>query len=81
MEMISEVEKTLGKVLNKKLLLTMTVTQLKSLCSKLFKGDLLKLKLYYRGLEDTQDYPLDEDFRQLSFYSMADGGKIMIKEE
>ena len=38
-ELISEVEKTNGKVLKKKLLLTMTVTQLKSLCSKLFKGE------------------------------------------
>lgn len=52
-ELVSSVEKTQGKVLKKKLLLTMTVTQLKSMCSKLFKGDLLRLQLTYRGLEDT----------------------------
>jgi len=79
MELISHIPETEGKVLSKKLLLSMTVTQLKSMCSKLFKGDILKLSLEYRGLEDTQDYPLDEDFRQLSFYSMDDGGKIMVK--
>lgn len=57
----------------------MTVTQLRAMISKLFKVDVLHQELLYRGLEDTQDYPIDEDFRQLSFYSMADGGKIMIK--
>lgn len=53
---------------------------MKAMCSKLFKVDLLKVELFYRGPEDTQDYPLDEEFRQLSFYSMADGGKIMVRE-
>jgi hypothetical protein len=42
-ELASEVHATQGKVLKKKLLLTMTVTQLKSMCSKLFKADLLKI--------------------------------------
>ena len=41
----------------------MTVTALKAMCSKLFKVDVLSLKLLYRGLEDTQDYELDEEFR------------------
>ena len=69
----------MGKLVNKKLLLSMTVNALKAMCSKLFKGDMLSLRLEYRGVEDTQEYPLDEEFRQLSFYSMADGGKITVK--
>jgi len=43
MELISHLPATEGKVFNKKLLLTMTVTALKAMCSKLFKEDLLKL--------------------------------------
>jgi len=79
MELISHMPATLDKVFKKKLLLTMTVTALKAMCSKLYKEDVLNINLEYRGLEDTQDYPLDEEERQLSFYSMADGGKIMVK--
>lgn len=56
----------------------MTVTALKAMCSKLFKIDVLEQRLTYRGLEDSQDYPIDEDFRQLTFYSMAEGGKISV---
>ena len=64
---ISHLSATDGKVLSKKLLLSMTVTALKAMCSKLFKEDVLNIILDYRGPEDTQDYPLDEEYRQLSF--------------
>ena len=63
MELISYLPKTEGKVLEKKLLLTMTVTALKAMCSKMFKEDVLNISLEYRGLEDVQDYPLDEEYR------------------
>ena len=58
----------------------MSVSSLKAMCSKLFKVEVIKQKLTYRGLEDTMEYPLDEDFRTLSFFSMADGGKIYIRD-
>lgn len=32
------------------------------------------------GPEDTQEYPLDEDFRQLSFYSMGEDGKVFVRD-
>lgn len=57
----------------------MTVNELKAMCSKLFKGDMVDLALKYWGPEDTQWYPLDEEFRQLSFYSMADGGRVVVE--
>jgi hypothetical protein len=53
MELISHLPETDGKILTKKLLLSMTVTALKGLCSKLFKEDVLNIVLDYRGPEDT----------------------------
>ena len=81
LELESFLEKTKGKFLKKKLLLSMTVNALKSMCAKVFKGDVLEMHLEYRGPEDTQDYILDEEFRQLSFYSMTEGGRILVKDE
>ena len=51
------------KIKTKKLLLSMTVTQLRALISKLFKIEVMQQELYYRGLEDTQDYLIDTDHR------------------
>lgn len=42
-DLISEVPASLGKKLNKKLLMTMTVAQLKSVCSKLFAVEALRV--------------------------------------
>lgn len=69
-----------GKEITKKMLLSMPVTDLKALIAKLLKVEVLKQDLTYMGPEDTQEYPLDEEYRQLSFYSMADGGKIFVRE-
>ena len=68
-----------SKTFKKKLLLNMTVTDLKAMCSKLFKLNVLEQYLCYQGPEDTQEYPLDEDFRQISFFSMADEGKLFVR--
>jgi len=48
-------------VLKKKLLLTMTVASLKAICSKLFKVEVLKMKLYYQEDGYDDDYLFDED--------------------
>ena len=40
-DIVSEVEATKGKSLNKKLLLSMTVAQLKAMCSKFFKVEVI----------------------------------------
>jgi hypothetical protein len=42
-DLVSQVAETEGKVLTKKLLLTMTVAELKSVCSKLFKVEALRV--------------------------------------
>ena len=47
-ELISEVPATAGKTLTKKLLLNMSVAQLKAMCAKLFKVEVLAQKLEYR---------------------------------
>ena len=58
----------------------MTVAQLKAMCSKLFKIEVIQQNLVYmeEGFDGTFDF--DEDQRQLSFYSLKDGGKIIVSE-
>lgn len=77
--LISEVEPTMGKTLEKKLLLKMTVAQLKAMCSKLFKVEVTQQTLMYveEGVEG--EYDFEEEYRQLSFYSIKDGGKIFVR--
>ena len=67
------------KTLSKKVLSTMTVSALKAMLSKLFKVEVLNQILSYKGLEDPQDFPIDEDFRQLKFFSIAEGGSLFIR--
>ena len=69
----------MGKTLSKKLLLTMTVNQLKAMCAKLFKIEVTQQTLMYveEGMEG--EYDFDEEYRQLSFYSIKDGGKIYVR--
>ena len=79
-EIISEVEATKGKALKKKLLLTMSVAQLKAMCSKLFKVEVINQKLVYTEDGFEGEFDFDEDHRQLSFFSVKDGGKIIVRE-
>ena len=58
----------------------MTVNELKAMCSKLFKIEVIKQKLTYK-FEGCSEYVLDEDLRQLSFYSVADGGEVKIESK
>ena len=69
----------MGKTLTKKLLLSMTVNQLKAMCGKLFKVEVVEMTLMYveEGVEG--EYDFDEDYRQLSFYSIKDAGKIFVR--
>ena len=78
-QLISEAEPTMGKTLTKKLLLSMTVNQLKAMCGKLFKVEVVEMTLMYveEGVEG--EYDFDEDYRQLSFYSIKDAGKIFVR--
>ena len=55
----------------------MTVKDLKSMCAKLFKIEIIRLKLLYK-IEECSPYELDDELRQLSFYSIIDGGAIII---
>jgi len=59
--LVSEAPATQGKTLTKKLLLSMTVAQLKAMCSKLFKCEIIRQSLVYveEGFEG--EYTFDED--------------------
>jgi len=76
---VAHVGPSAGKQLEKKLLLTMTVGNLKAMCAKLFKIEVLKQKLSYHDYgEDIKggviEYDLEDDIRQLSFYCVRDSG-------
>jgi len=58
----------------------MTVAQLKSTCSKLFSVEALRVQLVYVEDGFEGEYNFDEDQRQLSFFSVRDGGKIIVRE-
>jgi hypothetical protein len=60
-DLVSQVAETEGKVLTKKLLLTMTVAELKSVCSKLFKVEALRVLLVYKEEGFADEYLFDED--------------------
>lgn len=79
--LISECPNSMGKQLKKKLLMTMTVAALKSICSKLFKVEALKVVLVYQEDGYDGDFPFDEDQRQLSFFSVKDGGRIICRSK
>ena len=69
-----------GKVLEKKLLLTMTVKDLKGMCAKLFKIEVIKSKLTYH-FSESEPYELDEEYRTLSFYSISDEGEVHVDQK
>lgn len=76
----SACEATMGKILNKKLLLSMTVDALKGMCATLFKTNKMNIELIYREEGYDEDYPLDEDQRVLSFFNIKEGGLIICKQ-
>lgn len=78
-QLISEVEPTVGKTLTKKLLLTMTVNQLKAMTAKLFKVEVTEQTLMYVEEGVSGEFDFDEEYRQLSFYSIKDEGKIYVR--
>ena len=58
----------------------MTVAQLKAMCSKLFKVEVMQQTLVYMEEGYEGEYDFDEEQRQLSFYSIKDGGKIIVRQ-
>ena len=50
------------------------------MCSKLFKVEVISQKLVYVEEGYAGEYVFDEDHRQLSFFSIKDGGKIIVRE-
>lgn len=59
--LVSEGSATNGKTMSKKLLLSMTVAALKSMCSKLFKIEVIHQQLFYseEGVEGEFDFEED----------------------
>lgn len=68
------------KPLAKKLILSTTIATLKSICSKLFKVEVIKQSLSYQEKGKAFTCELDDNLKQLSFYGVSDGGTIEIKE-
>jgi hypothetical protein len=58
----------------------MTVGDLKAMCAKLFKTEVIRQTIIYKE-EDCEPYELDGDLRQLSFYSIRDGGQFIVSEK
>ncbi|CAI2362333.1 unnamed protein product [Moneuplotes crassus] len=78
-KLISQLEHNEGKTFKKKLLPSMIVENLKGLCCKLFKVDILSMRLRFRDDEVSQVYyDINENLRQLSFYGIGDGCEIYI---
>ncbi|XP_074655996.1 tubulin-specific chaperone E-like [Tubulanus polymorphus] len=68
------------KTLTKKLPLTMTVQKVKTLVNRLLKADISTLKLSYISKDTTgPEIDLDNDLRQLSFYSVENGDTLIAK--
>lgn len=78
-KLISQLEANKGKTFKKKLLPSMVVENLKGLWCKLFKCDILTMKLKFRD-DDKSDvfYEIDENLRQLSFYGVGEGCEIYV---
>mmetsp|Transcript_34328 Transcript_34328/g.39669 ORF Transcript_34328/g.39669 Transcript_34328/m.39669 type:complete len:135 (-) Transcript_34328:9-413(-) len=68
--LVSKLASCEGKVLKKKLLPSMTIDKLKSLCCKLFKADMLSISLTFKDEAQETFYEMDDNLRQLSFYSI-----------
>ena len=50
------------------------------MCSKLFKIEVMEQTLVYIEEGYDQEFDFDEEQRQLSFYSIRDGGKIIVRQ-
>ena len=70
---------TEGKTLKKKLLNKMTVQQLKTLCSKLFKTELLSFQLRFKQEDNETLYELNDDIKELSFFCMSEDATIFVE--
>ncbi|CAH1263681.1 TBCE [Branchiostoma lanceolatum] len=73
------------KVFNKKVPGTMTVQKLKILIQRLTKANFSDLKLSYTSgkedQEEKQEIELDNDMRDLNFYSIENNDVILVQEE
>ena len=72
------VKATEGKQLEKKLLLSMTIEKLKSICQKWFSIEMLKIKLVYRDEKTGIEFEINENMRDLHYFSVEDGGIIFV---
>ncbi len=52
----------------------------KQLAAKLFKSDALLLRLSFRDASSAYPSLLDDDFKPLSYYAVADGGEVLVEE-
>ena len=70
-----------GKKVQKKLPLTITISTLKGILSKLFKVPVKLQKLVYREEGIEVKYDIDDNLRELAFYTVSTGGILMVLKE
>lgn len=56
----------------------MKIAALKSMCSKLFKTELLDFKLSFLQEGESQEYELDDDQKELNYFCVYEGAKIIL---
>lgn len=70
-----------GGSLNKKIPVSMTISNLKILCNRLFKMEVNEMKVFYRQSKDIPcPEELDDDTRPLSYYDVKDNSELIIEE-
>jgi len=74
----SAVESMAMPLKTKRLLRSMKITNVKVLCAKLFKLDVSKQRLYLHERSHPLPIELDDDERDLDYFGVQDGGKIMM---
>lgn len=69
-----------GKEFKKKLLLSMNVGDLKSMCSKLFGVQTNEMKLSFRDKACIMPEFLDDNLKSIGYYIMSDDGEIWVED-
>ncbi|KAF0974939.1 hypothetical protein FDP41_006044 [Naegleria fowleri] len=69
-----------GHIVEKKIPYGLTIKKLKLMCQRLFKLDTSKQHLFYVDVGHSLPEPLSDDFKDIDFYAVKDGGTILMEE-
>ena len=76
----SVVSSSQGHVVEKKIPYGFTIQKLKLMCQRLFKLEASKQRLFYIDVGHSLPEPLGDDFKDIDFYAVKDGGTIIMEE-